>query len=233
MKTEGGLRDRKKAQTRQHIADVAAGLFAARGYDAVTMLEVARAAEVSDQTVYNYFAAKQELVLDRAEQFRGLYRDAIAHRGAGTSPASALQPLVRADIERYRTTDLAEAKGQFIAQSVESPVLRRFTLEERERQAQVMTDALIATTLELPLIVAQAHTAAIVAVIQAIYDQIGRHVLNHSAQEESADAMLATLDVAFSSLDRTFAALLAPAGTSPGLATTTVTHLHPEQGHRP
>lgn len=216
MPSQPGLRDRKKAQTRQRIADVAAELFARHGYDQVTMLEVARAADVSDQTVYNYFAAKQDLVLDRAEQFRALYRDAIVERDAGMSPASALRPLVRADIERYRTADLGVAKGEFIAQSVESAVLRRFTLEERERQARVITEAILATTSDLPHIVAHGHAGAVVTVIQSLHDQIGSSILDRSPQNESADAILVTLDIAFSGLDRTFSCLLAPTGTQSG-----------------
>lgn len=208
MHEELGLRDRKKAQTRQRIADVAAALIAEHGYDAVTMLDVARAAEVSDQTVYNYFAAKQELVLDRAEQFRASYRKAVARRDAGTSPASALLPLVRADVERYRTADLDVARGEFIAQSVESAALRRFTLEERENQARVITEAIVATTPDVPAIVAHAHAWAIVAVIQSIHDQIGAGVLDRTPQEESAEAILTEVDVAFSSLDRTFSDLV-------------------------
>jgi AcrR family transcriptional regulator len=211
-----GLRDRKKAQTRQRIADVAAALFAKHGYDVVTMLDVARVADVSDQTVYNYFVAKQDLVLDRAEQFRGLYRDAIVERPTETSPASALLPLVQADVERYRTAELEVARGEFIAQSVKSATLRRFTLEERERQAQVITEAILATAPELPRIVAHSHAAAIVAVIQALHDRIGTHILDRTAQEEPADSMLTTLEVAFLSLDQTFTCLLANADTSSG-----------------
>ncbi|MDO9377770.1 MAG: TetR/AcrR family transcriptional regulator [Nocardioidaceae bacterium] len=214
MDVTPGLRDRKKARTRQRIADVAAELFASHGYDDVTMLDVARAAEVSDQTVYNYFAAKQELVLDRAEQFRDLYRRAVAGRGPGTSPAAALLPLVTADVERYRTGDVDVARGEFIAQSVESEVLRRFTLEERERQALVVAEAISATTPGLPPIIARAHAAALVAVVQALYDQIGSGILDRSDQERTADAILATLDVAFSSLDRSFDDLVAHATTS-------------------
>ncbi|GGG03471.1 TetR family transcriptional regulator [Rhodococcoides trifolii] len=214
MTKSGGLRDRKKAQTRERIADAAAALFAERGYDAVTMFDVAMASDVSDQTVYNYFSAKQDLVLDRAEQFREMYRDAVRQRRPGCSPAAALGPLVEADIERYRHTDLDLARGQFPAQSVESGVLRRFTLEERERQVEVMTEAVVATTPELAKVVALSHCAAIVAVIQAIYDQIGSSVLDRSPQNASADDMLRTLDVAFSSLDRTFSDVLSTTETS-------------------
>ena len=62
--TEIGLRERKKAQTRRGIADAAARLFAERGYEHVAVTDVARAAEVSEQTVYNYFQTKEQLVTD-------------------------------------------------------------------------------------------------------------------------------------------------------------------------
>ncbi len=210
-----GLREVKKARTREHIADAAAALFAEHGYDVVTMLAVARAADVSDQTVYNYFPAKQDLVLDLAEQFRAWYHDAVAERDESTSPSGALRPLLQADIERYRAVDLDEARGQFLAQSVASPTLRRFTLEERERQVTVIADAITATTPALPRIVIHAHAAAIVAVIQALHDDIGRCVLDRSPQKRSATAMSTTLATAFESLDQTFSTLLDHAKTPP------------------
>jgi AcrR family transcriptional regulator len=200
------LRARKKAQTRERIADVAAGLFGRLGYDGVSMADVARAADVSEQTVYNYFAAKQELVLDRAEQFRAMYRDAVERRG-DLSPAAALEPVVTADIARYRTTDLDEARGEFPAQSVASPVLRRFTLEERERQARVVAEAILATEPGVPEVVALAHAAGIVAVIQLVHDQIGRCVLDRAEQGAAAAQIVQTAQVAFASLDRTFTQL--------------------------
>lgn len=53
-----GLRELKKARTRQLIADVAARLFAERGYEHVLVSDIAREAEVSEQTTYNYFPSK-------------------------------------------------------------------------------------------------------------------------------------------------------------------------------
>ena len=59
---DAGLRELKKARTRQLIADTAARLFAERGYEQVAVSDVAREAEVAEQTVYNYFPTKEQLV---------------------------------------------------------------------------------------------------------------------------------------------------------------------------
>lgn len=66
---ELSLRERKKAQTRTRIADTAVAMLAERGFDAVTVAEIARAAEVSEATIFNYFGTKEDLVYDRLDQF--------------------------------------------------------------------------------------------------------------------------------------------------------------------
>src|ERR1700740_1199949 len=78
-----GLRERKKARNRRHIADTAARLFAERGYEHVTVTDVARAAEVAEQTVYNYFPAKENLVTDREDQIQDRLCDLIRSRPPG------------------------------------------------------------------------------------------------------------------------------------------------------
>lgn len=62
-----GLRERKKRETRQRISDIATGLFLERGFMDVTIADVAEAADVSVNTVYNYFATKEDLFLDRSK----------------------------------------------------------------------------------------------------------------------------------------------------------------------
>src|SRR6187551_2234138 len=91
---ESGLRDLKKARTRRLIAETAARLFAERGYERVTVSEVARAAEVAEQTLYNYFPTKEHLVTDREQQIQQQLGDLIRARPAGTSPAAAIRDLV-------------------------------------------------------------------------------------------------------------------------------------------
>lgn len=74
-----GLRERKKRETRAGISQVATALFMKRGFDAVTIDDVARAAGVSKMTVFNYFARKEDLMFDREAEGLDLLRSALAN----------------------------------------------------------------------------------------------------------------------------------------------------------
>ena len=78
-----GLRELKKEQTRQLIADTAWRLFADRGFDRVTVVEVAREAQVAEATVFNYFPSKEDLFYSRLEAFGTRLIEAIGARAAG------------------------------------------------------------------------------------------------------------------------------------------------------
>lgn len=80
---ELGLRERKKERTRRLIADTAWRLFADRGFEQVTVAEVARQAEVAVATVFNYFPTKEDLFFFRLEAFGAHLVDAVATRAAG------------------------------------------------------------------------------------------------------------------------------------------------------
>jgi AcrR family transcriptional regulator len=89
-----GLRERKKQHTRQLIAETARGLFVARGFDHVPVAEIARAADVSEQTVFNYFPAKEDLVYWRLGAFEEEMLEAVRSRGAGVSVLGAFRDFV-------------------------------------------------------------------------------------------------------------------------------------------
>jgi AcrR family transcriptional regulator len=89
-----GLRERKKRRTRELIAETARGLFAARGFDRVAVAEVARAAEVSEQTVFNYFPTKEDLVYWRLETFEADLLATIHERAPGESVLEAFRRFV-------------------------------------------------------------------------------------------------------------------------------------------
>jgi AcrR family transcriptional regulator len=88
------VRESKKRETRQRISNAATELFFARGFDAVTVGEIAAAAGVSKMTVFNYFARKEDLLFDREDEVKVLLREALAERPRGQSPIDALLRLV-------------------------------------------------------------------------------------------------------------------------------------------
>ncbi|HKF81010.1 MAG TPA: TetR family transcriptional regulator [Thermoleophilaceae bacterium] len=89
-----GLRERKKQQTRELIAETARRLFVERGFDGVTVAEVARAADVSEKTIFNYFPTKEDLVYWRLESFEEDLVETIRERKAGESFLAAFGRFV-------------------------------------------------------------------------------------------------------------------------------------------
>ena len=86
-----GLRERRKRETRQAISDIATQMFVERGFDEVTIAQVADAAGVAKMTVTNYFPRKEDLVFDRAEAVERHLADVIAARAPGESMLAAIR----------------------------------------------------------------------------------------------------------------------------------------------
>jgi AcrR family transcriptional regulator len=86
-----GLRERKKERTRQLIADAARALFAERGFEAVTVADVARAADVAEKTVFNYFRTKEDLFYSRLEEFEQELLEAVRAREPDESILAAVR----------------------------------------------------------------------------------------------------------------------------------------------
>ncbi|MEU3629681.1 TetR family transcriptional regulator [Streptomyces fradiae] len=85
-----GLRERKKARTYRAISDAAIALFQERGFDRVSVAEVAAAAEVSKPTLFRYFPAKEDLVVHRFADHRDEAARVVAARPEGVGPLEAL-----------------------------------------------------------------------------------------------------------------------------------------------
>jgi AcrR family transcriptional regulator len=90
-----GLRERKKQQTRELIAETARRLFAERGFERVPVAEIAREANVSEQTVFNYFPRKEDLVYWRMETFEEELLSTIRERAPGESVLAAFGRFAR------------------------------------------------------------------------------------------------------------------------------------------
>jgi AcrR family transcriptional regulator len=96
-----GLRARKKARTRDAIADAAISLFLAHGFDQVSVNDIAAAAEVSKPTLFRYFATKEDLVLHRFADHSGESARVVRDRQPDVSPITALHRHFRAGLDRY------------------------------------------------------------------------------------------------------------------------------------
>ena len=120
-----GLRERKKQQTRQLIAEAARRLFTERGFERVTVAEIARAADVSEQTVFNYFPTKEELVYWRLGSFEEDLLSAVRERAPGESALAAFGRFLLAQRGLLGRVD-PEAREQLMALTrmiSESPAL--------------------------------------------------------------------------------------------------------------
>jgi AcrR family transcriptional regulator len=95
-----GLRERKKRRTREAIAQAAAGLFRERGFAAVTVDDVARAADVSRQTVFNYFPTKEQMLFDRDQEIGAALLSLVSGRPDGVSLLAAFRRHTREFWER-------------------------------------------------------------------------------------------------------------------------------------
>ncbi len=133
-----GLRELKKQRTRQEIADAALHLFAERGFDRVTVAEVAEAAGVSEKTVFNYFPTKEDLFFDEIDEKEAALLAAIHDRRPGESIPTALRRLQLTDCGRMCTAGFAG----FARIIEESLALRAKELEIMSRFTHVLTEAI-------------------------------------------------------------------------------------------
>jgi AcrR family transcriptional regulator len=160
--------------TRQAISNVATRLFVERGFDNVSVTDVAREADVARKTVFNYFPRKEDLVFDREEEGRALVREALAGRGR-QSPVHAFQTLMRTLVEsRHPLFRISGRPVRFWRTVAESPAL---AARARELQVTLADDlaAMLADTVGRPdsdpharLAAAMVMAALVVAYAEAL-----------------------------------------------------------------
>jgi AcrR family transcriptional regulator len=181
-----GLRERKKHQTRKAISDAAWHLFLERGFDDVTVAEVARAADVSEATVFNYFPTKEDLAYHRMEDFEDELLGAITNRDPGTSVVDAfgtfvLEPrgFLKADNEARHDDPLAVTKI-----FTDSPTLLARERQIYDRYAERLID-LVAEERRVhrndlePLVIAR----ALISLHRAMIDHVRQRVLAGASTE--------------------------------------------------
>jgi AcrR family transcriptional regulator len=140
-----GLRERRKQETRRAISDVATGMFAARGFDDVTISQVADAAGVAKMTVTNYFPRKEDLVFDRAETVIRSLADVITARAPGESLLAAIRRDYAERVARADVT-LGLSSPAFVRMISSSPVLAGRGLDLQDQRERALGDAIAAET---------------------------------------------------------------------------------------
>ncbi|WP_370938834.1 TetR/AcrR family transcriptional regulator [Amycolatopsis sp. cg13] len=140
MSEPSGRRERKKAATRQKIADTALRLFLERGYDEVGIRDIAAEADVAVTTVFSHFASKEALVFEQDSNFEENLRGAVE----GREPAEPLIPALRGEIQalvRHCTADSVAPVWRMIDGS---PALREYEESMRLRHAESLAAAMAA-----------------------------------------------------------------------------------------
>ena len=205
-----GLRERKKARTRRLIADTAARLFAERGYEHVAVTDVAREAEVAEQTVYNYFPTKEQLVTDREQQIHDRLCDLIRSRPPGVTPAAAVRDFVLESVAGIRSIPEDLWRGELGYLAAISPAVHRLVLELADRQAAALAEVISDTT-GVPPEVARLQGIALAGVFQIIISEAGRRTREGQSQPEIADELYPVVGHLLDELDRWFSLPARPA----------------------
>ncbi|MGK5553681.1 TetR family transcriptional regulator [Actinomadura kijaniata] len=191
-----GLRERKKEQTRQRIAAVALRLFGERGFDAVTVNEIAEAAEVAKATLFAYFPTKESLVLNGVggDDLAGI----VARRPAGRTCLEALRAHHRAFAAgQTPQADLDELVAR-VRVIQDSPALQAaangLLYQQRQALARVLSDEYGPTAAALMA----AQIAASLLTLQETYFQ---RLLDGASAEDAGRALAQDVELAFDLLE--------------------------------
>lgn len=140
-----GLRERKKRLTRKLLSDTATRMFVARGFDEVTITDIAAACGVSEKTVWNYFPAKEALLLDVEDATVEAVRSEI---GNGVPPVEAMLRVLDRDLQHVTDHLAADPPGtvlviQRFGELVDAtPSLRNYHRGMMDRLADATAEAI-------------------------------------------------------------------------------------------
>jgi AcrR family transcriptional regulator len=195
------LRARKKRRTREAVADAAAELFATHGYDAVTVADVARAADVSEQTVYNHFPTKEHLVFDRADEMISSLLDRVRGRDPGESALDTVRERGLQVADVLASLPPGPAHGGMPYLTATSPALARSLNDLYVRNAADLA-AVLGAEQSRPAddLGVRVQALALLAPSHAFIQQLGRRLAAGESTADAARALRPGLEAAFARL---------------------------------
>ena len=196
-----GLREMKKQQTRENIANHATRLFLRHGFDRVTIADVAAAAQVAKMTVTNYFPRKEDMALDLHDAFVTRLARTVSERGPGEPALAALRRGFGQAVE-HRDPVIGFSGPAFARMVVESPALtarlREFHEEREDALAAVLAEETAAGPDDpLPRLAA----AQFGGVHRVLFEETQRRTLNGETDDAIAAAVTGTARAAFDLLE--------------------------------
>ncbi|MCF3122932.1 MULTISPECIES: TetR/AcrR family transcriptional regulator [Streptomyces] len=198
-----GLRERKKRQTAMRIWRTALDLFLERGFDKVSVAEIAAAAEVSKMTVFNYFGTKEDVLLGPMEEHVADAADAVRDRAPGESAVAALRRQFLAKVaERDPSIGLSDDPRLLQVRQLisDSPALTRRTLIFQMRGVELLAEVLAEETGDRLLAGVAAHQ--LVAARDAVILENYRRLLAGDTAEDMADDCAALAERAFDLVEK-------------------------------
>jgi AcrR family transcriptional regulator len=205
-----GLRELKKQQTRRLIAETAWRLFADRGFDRVTVAEVAREAQVAEATVFNYFRTKEDLIYSRLEAYGAELLDAVRLRPAGEPVLVAFRRFLLESQGLLGAIEAGDPEALDRLRTVSRLIVASPALLAREQQAFASTTAALAAVLGVetgapaddvrPLVAAN----ALVGVQRALLDYVRRRILDDDRPERLAADVRGHVHAALALLEHGF-----------------------------
>lgn len=196
------LRERKKARTQAAISSAAIALFQERGFDQVTVADVAAAAEVSKPTLFSYFPSKEDLVLHRISDHQGEYAALIRARPEGVGPIEA---LLRHHLDGLAVHDPltglndTEPVLRYLRLVFETPSLENALHKHVVRDEVQLAAALLETTGATPF-VARLAAAQVIAVLEVLSGESWRAILAGKSAADRYPEAVAAAELAFGSL---------------------------------
>ena len=190
-----GLRERKKQRTRELIASSALELFGQRGYHATTVADIAVAAEISERTVFTYFATKEDILFADHAEFRERLGQALEQRAPGSSALDTLRDFV---VENLSSIDESSRLRWEIVSHDE-----HLLSHQRARQVELGDTIASAVAEELTAELGEADdfrlqlvTSTVIAAVMAVYE----HRSSAGSRTKSRAQALAVIEEAIAFL---------------------------------